>query len=142
MKKFFALYLLLLLLLLSSCKSQEEYTFAQSIENVKSIDIIYGSPYSFEPREGYLSFEALATVEPEQWARFFEDFGNMPCKAYFLDPGQDLSGKMIRIIYLDGTHEVISAYTGVQIDTNNRWWYPPYYFDIDAFSSLIDSYTE
>ena len=140
MKKFLALYLLLLLLLLSSCKSQEEYTFAQSFENIESIDIIYVSPYSSPPRKGFLEFEPVATIENEQWDEFFESFCNMPCNAYFLDPHQDLSGNVIRIIYLDGMHEVISAHTGVQIDTNNRWWYPPYFFDIDAFDSLIDTY--
>ena len=140
MKKFFALYLLLLLLLLSSCKSQEGYTFAQSFENIESIDIIYVSPYSAPPRKGFLEFEPVATVESEQWDVFFESFYNIPCSAYFLDPHHDLSGNVIRIIYLDGTHEVISAHTGVHIDTNNRWWYPMYYFDIEAFGNLIDSY--
>ena len=135
----FAFIILILMtgITLSSCKKTYEYEFMQPVENITSIAFVYADPYH---DVDYSKLEIDCVIVNDLWPVFLEDFGEIPCKRYRFDPPNDVSGDVIRISYEDGSCEVFSASSSLQIDAKGRQHYTMKYFDTDAFEQLVQKY--
>ena len=138
MKKVIFIGMALIILCLSGCKENESYTFMHPLEKITSIDLIYVEQYC--DYNTYDGIPATKTIPTEQWPAFIEDFRDITCKYHSMDPTYSTSGTIIRILYSDGSHEVISAYTGLHISSDGKGNYTPFCFDKDEFTTLIETW--
>ena len=138
-KSIFAVVLLFgLLLCCNGCNANKAYTFMQTADTISAIDIIYVEPF-FNSTD-YSKARVIRAIDSEHWEVFLSDFSSIPCKSQSMDPYRSTSGTVIRITYTDGCCEVISAYTGLQINTKGECHYPFLRFDIDAYRDFINKW--
>jgi len=109
----------------------------QSFENITSIDILYIDGYS--NYRTYDHLEAVYTIPPERWGTFADSLNKITCKKQSYEPSYSLQGNVIRIIYKDGSYEVISQHTGAQFFVNDYQKYPHIRFDKEEFNEFINS---
>lgn len=123
--------------LLCGCKSKCDYTFGQSSKNIDAIEIIYLSPYEDDPITELIKDAVVVTeVSAEQWDGLLSDYTQMPCHVQRFDPSLSVNGHVIRIIYNDGTFELISAFAGMYFD-GQLWKSQSHIVDEASFLALL-----
>ena len=137
MKRSVFLVFMCCLLLLCSCNNRQ-YSFGQKSENIKSIDIIYVSPYKIYSNESYAQFEAIATIDRTAWDDFIQAFREIPSKKQFHDPTWGISGNVIRITYEDDSFDVICAYGSLYYSVDD-WENQYYLLDETLYDSFVQS---
>ena len=134
-KSIFAVVLLFgLLLCCNGCKANKTYTFMQTADNISAIDIVYVEPFFND------QVRVIRAIDSEHWEELLSDFSSIPCKSQSMDPYHSTSGTVMRITYTDGCYEIISAFTGKQINTKGECHYPFLRFDIDAYRDFINKW--
>ena len=144
MKKIFGCIFVICCLssILTSCGIDREYEFYQPISCIERIEIISASQIVAASVEELKSIEPVHVIDKARWDTFFECFCEVPCFAYFTDPAQMIIGDAIRIIYQDGSYELICVYSGLHLPVNEKAYYPPYYFSSEEFSNLISDFVD
>ncbi len=136
MKRKLSLALLIVLLCLNGC-GKYSYSPVQPVENVEKIEAFYWSNYSPYKYNDLLYVDA-DPISVTHWDGFFPALEQLPCHKYFHDPPQGVSDWVIRITYEDESVELISA-SGCLYYNQDKWTERYYYFDKDAFDTLIQS---
>lgn len=115
-----------------------EYDFMQRKEDITSIEIVYADPYSISV--DYKALQPDWIIDRTLWGEFIDDLGEIPCKRYRLDPPNNISYNVFRITYSDGSCELFSKHSMLQIDAKGEMAYTLYYFEGDGFDQLLNKY--
>lgn len=135
-----AIWILPIVLLLTSCQKASAFALVQPEATVDKIEIIWVYNWLEYDPDDTDTYEICYTILKEQHISFLEDLYDVPCYKYRNDPFQGFGQNTIRVTYLDGAFELIGARTVYYETADGEWKYPTYYFDTEAFGSLISAY--
>ncbi len=126
------------LLLLSGCMSRK-YKLAQSEENITRIEIVFCFPSETYHREELLKMEPMVVLEEAEWETILHDITSTPCHFVIGDPPFNISEHVIRIIYADGSVELIGAHGAVYYSERESR-YRNLFYDRDEYYDFIWDY--
>lgn len=129
LKRVLLFLVLILLLLIAGCKANNKYEFAQTIDNMKKVEII-------KVEEG----EETALIELDSFD-IISDIQDLSCEKYWNDPCQVINGLAVKIYYDDSSYEIITWECNVFCE-NEICDYGWEYFDMEEFNSTIESYLD
>lgn len=130
--------LVVLSLFLCGCNAGCNYALRQSTANIESVEVIFISPYKAASIEEQIDQASIvANINEAQWDGLFRDIKEMSCSVHVFDPIQSLTGNVVRIIYADGTFELIGAYTCAYYD-GSAWQYQSHVVDESLFYTLLE----
>ena len=130
-------WIVLVMILLSTCQKKATFSLSQSEDNIDKIEIIWIDPWLTYKPEDADTFRIQKTIDPNQYSDFLKELYDVPCYRYRNDPFQGFDQNTIRVIYLDGSYELIGPRTVYYETPAGDWKYPPYYFDSDSFEEFI-----
>lgn len=137
---FIIVCIVILLTVLISSQMQKQYSLCQNEENIKRIEIISVPQYAIPSNKVLSEMTPIATVDNHQWPEFLKSFFSVPCFSYFNDPAQMIVGNAIRIVYQDGTCELICECAGMYLLPSGVSRYTTYYFDTESFGGFINNW--
>lgn len=128
--------ILFLLISMAGCqKSEQTYTFAQSIDDVKSIEICR---YDYEAK----CVTSLKSLTNEEMNALWRDIPALTCKQHFGDHTMDYGEIVIYITYKNGESEVIGIWNVALVDSDGEWHIGGVYFDKTEFSEMLLKYID
>ena len=140
MKKIFTTAILCLCILLTGCilDPSASYSFLQQEDQIDRIDILQQSSdfTSWEDR-----FILCRTLEKEEHASFLADLVKVKGQPFWSPPSTSFGTYVIRIKYLDGAEEYISACNNGYLLPGEQLVYDTYRFtDWEGFDNVILKY--
>ena len=121
--------ILIFSLFITSCRSSNQYKYAQTIDSVNRIELLQIENGEEEILTELDNCDILADVQ------------SLSCKKYWNDPCQIINGLAIKIYYNDSSCEIITWECTVYIKDNKRN-YGWEYFDMDSFNATLQSYLD
>ena len=131
------LYLLVITVLLGcSCI----YEFSESRENIEAIELVNVEAFPNQFGEKPEVISIIKQIPNTKHDSFLEQFINVPCFRYAGDRIEHIGGEAIRVVYTDGSFELIDVDTTYYEACDGSWNISSYHFDEDAFERFIESY--
>ena len=127
----------LIMIMLSACQKRATFSLSQSEASVDRIEIIAVDPQRIYSHDDTSTFQIQQIIAPNQHSMFLKELYDVPCYRYRNDPIQGFNQDTIRVIYLDGSYELIGWRTVYYETPAGDWKYPPYYFEGEAFEEFI-----
>ena len=137
-RKLAILWLAILFILASTAGCEmagSSYSFSQSIENVKKVEIC---SYDYAQKT-VTPIKELTTEEAEG---ILEDIAALECYKHFGDSTRDYGEVVIYITYENDEAEVIGIWNVAQVDLEGEWHIGIEYFDRTAFCEMLGKYID
>ena len=113
--------ILFIALCLPGCSKRNLYQLVQTYQNIQGVEIV-DVKVCYSPEENAFFHEITSQKVIDQQLRevFINDISELPCEQHFQAPPRWIEGEAIRIIYIDGSCEMIDADTGYYESANGE----------------------
>lgn len=138
-----SLYLLLLGIFVGGVALLGSITFdlelSQSTDQIAQIEIIYVDEDDNYSDNEFKNTTVCTVIDREQWDEFLSDLDNVTCRGIGYDAPCLVSGPTIRIIYQDGSFDLLSS-RGFFQSSNEKHPYVARTLDTDELLELLTAY--
>lgn len=139
MKKYLLCFLYILFInMLLGCSPSCTYEFLQHSSNIEKIEIVDVAPFYNHIEGGPEIINVIKEIVDAEQEDFLEAFLRVPCYRYFGDRKEYIGGEAIRIIYLDGSFELIDIDTVYIEFGDGQWNILSYHFNEHEFEKFTD----
>lgn len=128
-KSILLIIIIILSLLSTGCQTNDKYEFAQTMDNMKKVEII-----------NVENGEEKVLIELDSFD-IISDIQELSFKKYWNDPCQVINGLAVKIYYDDSSYEIITWECNVfcKDEICDYGWE---YFDMDAYTETIEAYLD
>jgi len=114
------------------------YEFAQPEDQIKTIEVVYMDPFCDGPGDEIKVIYTVTEIVDSDPQKFLEGLSEVTCYGPYRSSNPNIKNNVIRIVYQDGSFELMSAAGVYYIHTNGRANFRTYSFEETEFRKFMN----